>query len=52
MNRIDGECWARIESLTRSQLDAALRAWLGEDEIRAILGRREKMRAGIRTVPK
>jgi hypothetical protein len=52
MNRIDGDCWARIESLTRSQLDAVLRAWLGEDEIRAILERREKMRAGIRTVPK
>ena len=41
--------WAKIEGLTRSQLDAALRPWLDADEIRAILDRREKMRAEIRS---
>ena len=30
MRRIDAAFWARIESLTRPQLDAALRAWIGE----------------------
>lgn len=52
MNRIDEGCWARIESLTPNQLDAALGAWLGEDQIRAILQRRETMRTGIRSLPK
>ena len=52
MNRIDEGFWARIESLTRSQLDAALRAWLGDNEIKAILDRRERMRAEIRSLPR
>ncbi len=52
MNRIDEGCWARIESLTPHQLDVALGAWLGEDQIRAILQRRETMRTGIRSLPK
>ena len=45
MRRIDAAFWARIESLTRPQLDAALRAWLGEPEIQAILDRRDRMRS-------
>jgi hypothetical protein len=48
LNRIDEDLWARIEALTRSQLDAALQSWLGESEIKAILDRREAMRAEIR----
>lgn len=52
INRIDAECWARIENLTPNQLDVALGAWLGEEEIRAILQRREKMRTKIRALPK
>jgi hypothetical protein len=52
MSRVDEGCWAKIESLTRSQLDAALRAWLDENQIRAILDRRERMRAEIRSLPK
>lgn len=52
LRRIDEGYWARIESLTRDQLDAALHAWLGEDEIRAILDRRERMRAEIRSLPR
>jgi hypothetical protein len=45
---IDDGYWARIESLTRAQLDAALRAWLDEKQIGAILDRRERMRAEIK----
>lgn len=47
-NRIDEDFWARIEALTRGQLDAVLHAWLDESEIKAILDRREAMRAEIR----
>ena len=52
LSRIDEGYWARIESLTRDQLDAALHAWLGENEIRAILDRRERMRVDIRSLPR
>jgi hypothetical protein len=52
LTRIDEGFWARIENLTRSQLDATLRAWLGDNEIKAILDRREKMRAEIRLLPR
>ena len=48
MPRIDDEYWAKIEALTRSQLDAALRAWLDPSEIDAILDRREAMRAEVK----
>lgn len=52
LNRIDPRLWSRIESLTRNQLDAALGAWLDDAEIKAILDRREKMRADIRLLPR
>ena len=52
LSRIDEGYWARIESLTRDQLDAALHAWLGENEIRAILDRRERMRVDIKSLPR
>ena len=52
LNRIDLRLWSRIESLTRNQLDAALGAWLDDAEIKAILDRREKMRAEIRLLPR
>jgi hypothetical protein len=52
LNRIDEGFWAAIESLTRSQLDGALGAWLDENQIKAILDRRERMRAEIRSLPK
>lgn len=48
MARIDDEYWAKIEALTRSELDAALRAWLDASEIDAILKRREAMRTEIK----
>jgi len=49
MTRIDEEYWAKIEALTRSQLDAALRDWIDASEIEAILKRREAMRAAIKS---
>jgi hypothetical protein len=48
LDPIDQELWARIEKLTRQQLDGALSRWLDEKEIVAILERREKMRAEIK----
>jgi hypothetical protein len=48
MTRIDGEFWTRIEGLTRKQLDDGLGAWLDQDQIRAILDRRDTMRAKIK----
>ena len=52
MDRIDEDCWTRIDGLTRAQLDAALRAWLGASEIGAILDRRDKMRAEVKRLPR
>jgi hypothetical protein len=52
MARIDHEYWAKIEALTRGQLDATLRAWLEAGEIDAILKRREAMRAAIKVLRK
>jgi hypothetical protein len=52
MTRIDEDCWARMDGLTRGQLDAALRAWLDESEIRAILDRRDRMKAEIKLLAK
>lgn len=48
MKRVDREFWTRIEALTRKQLDDVLGAWLDQDQIRAILDRRDSMRANIR----
>lgn len=44
---IDKEFWRRIEGLTRAQLDAALGSWLEQEQISAILDRRERMRAAF-----
>ena len=32
--------------------DAALRAWIGDNEIQAILDRRERMRAEVKSLPR
>jgi hypothetical protein len=45
--RYDPDFWARIEKLTRKQLDTALGRWLDESEIAAILVRRDKMKAAV-----
>jgi hypothetical protein len=52
MDRVDRDCWARMDGLTRGQLDAALRPWLGASEIGAILVRRDKMRTEVKRLPK
>jgi hypothetical protein len=52
LNRIDEALWAKISGLTRRQLDSALQAWLSEQEIKAILDRREAMKAAITALPK
>jgi hypothetical protein len=52
MPRLDDEYWAKIDALTRSQLDAALGAWLEATDIDAIVGRREAMRAEIKLLQK
>ena len=46
--RIDRGLWNRIEGLTQKQLDATLHEWLDESAIRAILVRRDRMRAEIK----
>ncbi|HEY7500339.1 MAG TPA: hypothetical protein VH740_17580 [Vicinamibacterales bacterium] len=48
MTRIDSGFWKRIENLTQKQLDSALRKWIDESATRAILDRRERMRAEIK----
>ncbi len=48
MVRIDRDFWARIDKLTRGQLDAALRPWLEDGEIAAMLARRDRMRTEIK----
>jgi hypothetical protein len=52
MTPIDGAFWTKIESLTRPQLDAALRALIGDPEIQAILDRRERMRTEVKSLPR
>lgn len=52
MTRIDGAFWTKIESLTRPQLDAALRGLIGDNEIQAILDRRERIRAEVKSLPR
>jgi hypothetical protein len=52
MSRIDGAFWTKIESLTRPQLDAALRTLVGDKEIQAILDRRDRMRAEVKSLPR
>jgi len=52
MYRIDEKFWARIESLTRKQLDVALGPLLDERQIAAILERRDRMKAEIKSLLK
>lgn len=52
MKGIDEDYWARIEALTRAQLDEALKAWLDDSAIGAILERRDAMRAEIKLLRK
>ena len=47
LRRIDGDYWDRVLALTRQELDARLRPWLDENQITAILDRRERMKAEV-----
>jgi hypothetical protein len=51
MSGIDDAYWVRIDGLTRKQLDEALGKWLEQNQIDAILARRERMRADIKSRP-
>jgi hypothetical protein len=51
MSEIDDAYWVRIDGLTRKQLDEALGKWLEQNQIDAILARRERMRAEIKSRP-
>ena len=52
MTRIDDGLWKRIEGLSEKQLDAALTKWIEKSAIRAILDRRERIRAEIKLLPR
>jgi len=52
MSRIDDALWARIEALDSEKLHAVLGAWLDDGEIKAVLDRRERMRAEIGSLPR
>ena len=47
LSRIDADLWDKVKALTRRQLDARLGDWLDENEIAAIIDRRERMKAEI-----
>lgn len=47
LSRIDGDYWDRVLALTRQELEARLRPWLDENQITAILDRRERMKAEV-----
>jgi hypothetical protein len=47
MNQIDRDLWERMKALDEPTLVAALSAWMGKSEIRAILQRRERMQQAI-----
>ena len=51
MSGIDDALWVRIDRLTRKQLDEALGRWLDRNQIDAMLARRERMRAEIKSRP-
>jgi hypothetical protein len=48
LTKIDQDLWARMDKLTRKQLDARLGPWLDENEIAAIVDRLQRMKADIK----
>jgi hypothetical protein len=52
LGQVDEGLWAEIEALTPGRLEAALGTWLDHGEIKAILDRRDRMRAEIRSLPR
>jgi hypothetical protein len=47
VSKIDREFWDRIMGLTEEQLQATLGPWLGKSELKAVLARRDAMKANI-----
>src|SRR4029077_9966733 len=47
IERVDGEIWDRMKTLTRDELTSALRPWLDEDAIDAMIERRNRMAAAV-----
>jgi hypothetical protein len=47
LNRIDRVLWERVLALTRKELDARLGPWLDDNQIAAMLDRRERMKIAI-----
>ena len=45
MNHIDGELWDKINALTLETLEPVLKPWMGKGEIKAVLQRRDVMKA-------
>jgi len=50
MTRIDATLWKTMADLPGSRLQAALSPWLSKDEINALVERREKMKAEIKSL--
>ena len=50
LKAIDRELWTKIDALTRPQLDGVLGRWLAPAEIKAILARRDLMRADVKSL--
>lgn len=50
--RIDRPLWQKIDALTERDLEQALGAWLNADERKALLTRRDRMRANIEKMVK
>ena len=47
IERVDGELWDRVKTLTRDELTGALQPWLDEEAIDAIIERRNRMAAAV-----
>ncbi len=47
ISTVDREVWQKMEALTEEDLDRELGAWLSQDERRAVLARRDRMRQAI-----
>jgi hypothetical protein len=45
MDYIDGPLWAKMQALTLESLTAAIGRWVGDRELKAMLDRRDRMRA-------
>jgi hypothetical protein len=52
VTKVDRAFWDAMDRLTRAQLDTALKPWLEDDEIAAVIERRERMRSEIKSLPK